>query len=66
MQPDDLIPATEAAAILGCHVSTVSDLANAGTLPVALKLPGKTGARLFERTVVLALAEGQPASDGAA
>lgn len=53
--PDDLIAATEAGAILGKSARTVSRLAEAGQLPVVQKLPGPNGAYLFRRRDVEAL-----------
>lgn len=57
----DLIGSVEAAEILGVDVSTVSrwvtgDRRRTRRLTVALRLPGKTGAKLFRRTDVEALA----------
>lgn len=45
----DLITTAEASAILGVTVAWVNKLAAAGRLPVAQKLPGRTGAYLFRR-----------------
>ena len=47
---------------LGKSVATVKRMAADGRLPHAVKVPGDTGAYLFERHVILALVEG----DGAA
>jgi len=50
-QPD-LIGATEAARILEVTRTHLTRLVRAGSLPVALKLDGKTGAYLFDRSAV--------------
>ena len=57
----DLIGSVEAAEILGVDVSTISrwvtgDRRRTRRLTVALRLPGKTGAKLFRRSDVEALA----------
>lgn len=52
----DLISTSEAARILGRPVATVNRWATEGRLAVALKLPGETGARLYRRVDVEALA----------
>lgn len=52
----DLIPTAEAALILGVHIATVTRRAAAGDLPVAMKLPGETGAYLFNRADIEAAA----------
>lgn len=52
----ELIPTAEAARILGVHIATVTRLAAAGDLAVAMKLPGKTGAYLFNRSDIEAAA----------
>lgn len=54
---ENLITSAEAAQILGKGVSSVNRDAQLGYLPYALKLPGKTGAYLFERVVVEAKAQ---------
>lgn len=46
----------EAAGVLNTSVATVKRLAVAGTLPPAMKLPGKTGAYLFAKRDVERLA----------
>lgn len=51
-----LITTAQAAAILGVHVGTVSRMVASGRLSPALKVPGKTGAFLFDRATVEALA----------
>jgi len=58
----DLIPATEAADILGCSIATLHRKASAGEIPTAAKLPGIRGARLFLRSDVLALLPAEAAS----
>lgn len=45
----DLITTTEAATVLGYTVAWTNKLAASGRLPVAHKLPGRTGAFLFDR-----------------
>ena len=52
---DDLIPATEAARILGVSIATLHRKAAAGEVPEVAKLPGLRGARLFRRSDVEAL-----------
>lgn len=52
-----LITAPEAAAILGVHRFTVNRWALQGDLEIAYRLPGKTGAFLFEEKNVVALAK---------
>lgn len=49
---DRLVPTTEVAAMLGIHVATVVRRAQAGEIPYAVKLPGETGAYLFDRAEV--------------
>lgn len=48
---------TEVAKELGVARSTVNRRASLGTLPVAMKLPGKLGMYLFERADIEALKE---------
>lgn len=43
-----LIPTAEVATVLAVDVRTVHRLVTSGRLPVALKVPGKTGAYLFD------------------
>ena len=52
MDTDQLITAAQAAQILGRGVSTVHRYHEIGRLPAAAKLPGLTGAKLFDRKVV--------------
>ena len=51
----DWIPTAEVAEMMNCHVATVVRRAQAGEIPVAMKLPGETGAYLFDRAVIEAL-----------
>lgn len=53
---DRLIPTSEVAALLSIHVATVVRKAQAGEIPFAVKLPGETGAYLFDRAEVERLA----------
>ena len=53
----DLIGTKEAADLLGCDRSTLTRKVTAGQLAPALRLGGATGAMLFHRSDVLALAE---------
>lgn len=55
MATNDLIGTDEAAQLLGVSRPTVKRKAKAGTLPVAIKMPGHTGAYLFRRADVEAL-----------
>lgn len=57
-----LLTAPEAARILGKSVRTVHRMALAGTLPAAHKLPGPTGAFLFDPADVEALIAERAAS----
>ncbi len=61
---DDLLNSTQAGAILGKSGKTVLRMADAGTLPVAHRLPGPNGVmRLFRRSDVEATLEPhQPAA----
>ena len=52
MTKHDLIGAVEAAQILGYSARTVKRMANSGHLPFAAKMPGTTGAFVFDRTVI--------------
>jgi excisionase family DNA binding protein len=56
-QVPDLIPTKDAAAMLGLHVSTVVRRVQAGEIPYAVKIPGDTGAYLFDRKVIEKLAK---------
>lgn len=53
----DLIPTAEVAKLLGVHIATVTRRAALGQIPVAMKLPGETGAYLFDRADIEALGE---------
>lgn len=48
----DLIGSLAAAHILGVSVPTINRMARDGALPYSVKMPGVTGAYLFERSVV--------------
>lgn len=52
---DDLIGTAEAAAILDRPVATINRMALDGRLPIAVQMPGRTGARLYRRSDVEAL-----------
>ena len=54
---DELISAQDAEKLLGKSRRTIHRLVASGKLPVAMRLPGTTGAMLFHRSDVLALAE---------
>lgn len=56
MNRDRYITASEAAVILGCTVSAVHRFHEIGRLDLAAKLPGRTGAKLFDRKAVERLA----------
>jgi len=43
--------------MLGLHVSTVVRRVQAGEIPYAVKIPGDTGAYLFDRKVIEKLAK---------
>lgn len=45
----DLIPTSEAAALLGVHVRTVHRHVRAGDLTPTVKVPGLRGALMFDR-----------------
>ena len=53
---DDLIGTTETGQILGKTPRTVQRMVSAGALVPVVTLPGKTGAHLFKRADVEALA----------
>jgi len=53
----DLLTSAEASDLLGVTRRTVQRMADAGTLPIAHKNPGRTGAYLFRRADVEALRE---------
>jgi len=52
----DLIGSTEAADIIGWSRSYFNRRVADGAVPVAHEQPGRTGVRLFDRTVIEALA----------
>ena len=54
---DDLIGTTETGQILGKTPRTVQRMVSAGALVPVVTLPGKTGAHLFKRADVEALAD---------
>lgn len=56
----DVIGVTEAAEILGRSVRTVNRKAQRGEIAHVGKLPGKTGAYLFHRADITALAAQRP------
>ena len=62
----DLVATAEAAEILTCSGRTVLRLVESGRLAPAVKIPGQTGAYLFHRSDVEALAGAAEAQDGAA
>lgn len=52
----DIIGSAEAAEILGVDQSTLNRWAKAGRISYVMKLPGRTGGRLYDRAVVEAAA----------
>ena len=56
MSQSELLGVSEAARVLGVSGASVKRAAQSGVLPVALKMPGATGAYLFDRKAVEALA----------
>lgn len=60
-QGDDLITTQQAAELLGITVAWANKRAARGSLPVAQKLPGLTGAYLFRREEIERLAAGRAA-----
>jgi excisionase family DNA binding protein len=50
--PNNLLSTAEAADRLGVSVRTVTRWAESGRLPVAHRMPGVTGAMLFEESAV--------------
>lgn len=56
MSKSDLLSAAEAAAVFKVSRATFNRRVAAGLIPVAHAMPGETGARLFDRAVVEALA----------
>lgn len=53
----DLITTADAARILSVHVATVSRMVARGDLTPTVKVPGKTGAFLFSREAIEAIAK---------
>jgi len=53
-QPSDLLTVVQLAALRGESITTVKRKARAGIIPVAMKVPGRTGAYLFDMTAVAA------------
>lgn len=51
----DLLTTAQVAILLGKSVRTVNRMAESGALPIAMKVPGKTGAYLFRPEDVDAL-----------
>ena len=51
-QSAHLLSTAQVAVMLGKSTATVKRMALAGTLPPAIKLPGETGAYLFDRADV--------------
>jgi predicted site-specific integrase-resolvase len=51
----DLLPTAEVARLAKANTATVNRWAKSGRLPVAVKIPGKTGANLYRREDVSAL-----------
>lgn len=51
----NLVSTVEAVAILGCDRSSISRWVSSGRLVPAHKLPGQTGAFLFDRAAIEAL-----------
>jgi len=58
----DLIGTVEAAELIGRSVPHMKRLAASGRVPPALKMPGRTGAYLFDRAVVEAYRDQAEAS----
>ena len=54
--------ASEAAGVLGVSVATVKRMAADGRLPHVVKVPGETGAYLFDPAVVQLVAQQKKAS----
>lgn len=61
MSQSELLGVSEAAELVGVSIATIKRAAVAGHLPIAHKMPGQTGAYLFHRADVEALAKGRAA-----
>lgn len=57
MNNTDLIGSAEAALILGVNRATLNRWAVKGSVPTAVKAPGYTGPRLFDRLEIQRLTE---------
>ena len=57
MPPIDLIGSNEAARILSINRATLNRWAAAGRVPIAIDMDGLTGAKLYERADIEALAK---------
>ena len=57
MPSSDLITTSQTARMLGKSEPTVRRMAEAGDLPFVQRLPGETGAYLFDRSAVAKVAE---------
>ena len=53
-QPRDLLTVAQLARLRGESITTVKRKAKAGKIPVAMKVPGRTGAYLFDPSAVAA------------
>jgi excisionase family DNA binding protein len=60
--PKPLLSTAETAERLGVSVSTVTRLADSGRLPIAHRMPGRTGAMLFDESDVETFAAAEPES----
>jgi len=65
MPNDELLTSTQAGTLLVKSARTVQRMADAGSLPVAQKLPGPNGAYLFRRKDIERLAADEGADEGA-
>lgn len=54
---EHLIPTQQVARLLGVNVRTVHRMVDDGRLTAAIKVPGRTGALLFDRTEIARLVE---------
>ncbi len=64
--PKPLLSTAETADRLGRSISTVTRLAESGRLPIAHRMPGKTGAMLFDVEAVDAFAASEASSPAGA